>query len=332
MVNNKDFKEMTAVGTSITLILSVVGVIFVGIIAGIIIFITGASVLGTNIIFTKRRYAEIEKLNSYLEKVLAGDYAPEILDQQEGELSILKSNIYKATTTLKFQKELITEDKVRLANAMADISHQLKTPLTSMMVMNDLLQTEEDQSKRKEFLRTQSDQLDRMNWLIQTLLKLSKIDAGTITMKKEEVTAMSLVKEVMKPFEIQMELKGIKYSSFDSEMDLSCDKNWTVEAMQNIVKNCIEHMKENDELMIKAEETNIYKQLVVSDTGCGIAKEDLPHIFERFYKGKNAGKDSVGIGLALAKSLISSQSGDIVVESTEGVGTTFFVRFYKTII
>ncbi len=332
MGNNKDFKVMTAVGTSITLILSVMGVIFVGIKAGIIIFITGALIHAINIIFTKRRYSEIEKLNSYLEKVLSGDYAPEILDQKEGELSILKSNIYKATTTLKYQKELLTEDKVRLANAIADISHQLKTPLTSMMVMNDLLQTEDDQNKRNEFLKTQSDQLDRMNWLIQTLLKLSKIDAGTITMKKEEVTATSIVKEIVKPFEIQMELKGINYSSFDSDMILSCDKNWTIEAIQNIVKNCIEHMEENDELTIKAEETNIYKQIIVSDTGCGIAKQDLPHIFERFYKGKNAGKDSVGIGLALAKTIISSQRGDILVESTEGVGTTFYIRFFKTII
>ena len=332
MGNNKDFKVMTAVGTSITLILSVMGVIFVGIKAGIIIMITGALILVINYIFTKRRYSEIEKLNSYLEKVLSGDYAPEILDQKEGELSILKSNIYKATTTLKYQKELLTEDKVRLANAIADISHQLKTPLTSMMVMNDLLQTEDDQNKRNEFLKTQSDQLDRMNWLIQTLLKLSKIDAGTITMKKEEVTATSIVKEIVKPFEIQMELKGINYSSFDSDMILSCDKNWTIEAIQNIVKNCIEHMEENDELTIKAEETNIYKQIIVSDTGCGIAKQDLPHIFERFYKGKNAGKDSVGIGLALAKTIISSQRGDILVESTEGVGTTFYIRFFKTII
>ena len=332
MGNNKDFKVMTAVGTSITLILSVMGVIFVGIKAGIIIMITGALILVINYIFTKRRYSEIEKLNSYLEKVLSGDYAPEILDQKEGELSILKSNIYKATTTLKYQKELLTEDKVRLANAIADISHQLKTPLTSMMVMNDLLQTEDDQNKRNEFLKTQSDQLDRMNWLIQTLLKLSKIDAGTITMKKEEVTATSIVKEIVKPFEIQMELKGINYSSFDSDMILSCDKNWTIEAIQNIVKNCIEHMGENDELTIKAEETNIYKQIIVSDTGCGIAKQELPHIFERFYKGKNAGKDSVGIGLALAKTIISSQRGDILVESTEGVGTTFYIRFFKTII
>ena len=332
MGNNKDFKVMTAVGTSITLILSVMGVIFVGIKAGIIIFFTGALILAINIIFTKRRYSEIEKLNSYLEKVLSGDYAPEILDQKEGELSILKSNIYKATTTLKYQKELLTEDKVRLANAIADISHQLKTPLTSMMVMNDLLQTEDDQNKRNEFLKTQSDQLDRMSWLIQTLLKLSKIDAGTITMKKEEVTATSIVKEIVKPFEIQMELKGINYSSFDSDMILSCDKNWTIEAIQNIVKNCIEHMEENDELKIEAEETNIYKQIIVSDTGCGIAKQDLPHIFERFYKGKNAGKDSVGIGLALAKTIISSQRGDILVESTEGVGTTFYIRFFKTII
>ena len=129
-------------------------------------------------ILLKALYPDIEELNTYLEKVLSDDDPPEILDIEEGELSILKSNIYKVTTKLKYQKELLKQDKVTLATAMADISHQLKTPLTSMMVMNDLLKSEEDGEKREEFLKTQSDQLDRMNWLIQTLLKLSKLDAG----------------------------------------------------------------------------------------------------------------------------------------------------------
>lgn len=277
-------------------------------------------------------YPDIEELNTYLEKVLSDDDPPEILDQEEGELSILKSNIYKVTTKLKYQKELLQQDKVTLATAMADISHQLKTPLTSMMVMNDLLKSEEDSKKRDEFLKTQSDQLDRMNWLIQTLLKLSKLDAGSVVLAKEDVSADSLIREVMKPFDIQMDIRNISFESRIPEALIMCDKNWTVEALQNIVKNCIEHMDEGGGLRISVVDTNIFSQILISDTGCGIASEDLPHVFERFYRGKNAGKDSVGIGLALAKTIIESQHGEINVKSTEGEGSTFDIKLYKTII
>ena len=282
--------------------------------------------------YTIRRYKVMGMLNIYLDKVLAGEYAPEILDQCEGEVSILKANIYKATTTLKYQKELLSEDKVRMADAIADISHQLKTPLTSMMVMNDLLKTEEDPEKIQEFLSTQSHQLDKMQWLIQTLLKLSKLDAGTIEMKRESVQATELIDEAVKAFEIQMDLKDIKYSFIKKDMEICCDKNWTVEAIQNIVKNCIEHMDANGELKIELEDNALYSEIRISDNGCGISKEDLPHIFERFYKGGNAGKDSVGIGLALAKTIMENQRGDILVDSTEGVGSIFKLRLYKTII
>lgn len=277
-------------------------------------------------------YPEIEELNTYLEKVLSGDDPPEILDIEEGELSILKSNIYKVTTKLKYQKELLRQDKVTLATAMADISHQLKTPLTSMMVMNDLLKSEEDRERRDEFLKTQSDQLDRMNWLIQTLLKLSKLDAGSVLLTKEDIAADELIKDVMKPFEIQMDIKNISFVSEISDALVMCDKNWTVEAIQNIVKNCIEHMDEGGSLKVSLIDTNIFSQILINDTGCGIAAEDIPHVFERFYRGKNAGKDSVGIGLALAKTIIENQHGEISVKSEAGVGSTFDIKLYKTII
>ena len=271
-------------------------------------------------------------MNTYLEKVLSDDDPPEIFDIEEGELSILKSNIYKVTTKLKYQKELLKQDKVTLATAMADISHQLKTPLTSMMVMNDLLKSEEDGEKREEFLKTQSDQLDRMNWLIQTLLKLSKLDAGSVLLTKEDIAADELIKDVMKPFEIQMDIKNISFVSEISDALVMCDKNWTVEAIQNIVKNCIEHMDEGGSLKVSLIDTNIFSQILINDTGCGIAAEDIPHVFERFYRGKNAGKDSVGIGLALAKTIIENQHGEISVKSEAGVGSTFDIKLYKTII
>ena len=332
MLKNKEFRNMLIAAVSVTASASICGYALCGIAAFILILLTGIVITGGFCLITKRRYEAIDALNSYLEKVLAGGEVPGILDQEEGELSILKTNIYKATTTLSYQKELLAKDKTALSAALADISHQLKTPLTSMIVMNDLLMTEDDKNKRDEFLRTQSDQLDRMNWLIQTLLKLSRIDAGTTVMQPETVTADRLINEVMKPFEIQMELKNIEYEPDIRDISFKCDKNWTIEALQNIVKNCIEHLEEGGVLKIFTEETVIYSQILIKDNGCGLDEDDLGHIFERFYRGKNAKKDSVGIGLALSKSIINSQHGDILVESHPGAGTEFTVRFYKTII
>ncbi|MCR5208986.1 MAG: HAMP domain-containing histidine kinase [Lachnospiraceae bacterium] len=332
MFRNKEFKFMFITAAVFTAAISVCGYVFCGIAAVVLILILGAGITSGFSIITQRRYAAIDSLNTYLVKVLAGDETPGILDQEEGELSLLRTNICKATSTLNHQKELLSKDKVALSNAIADISHQLKTPLTSMIVMNDLLKTEDDDKKKMEFLKTQSDQLDRMNWLIQTLLKLSKIDAGTITMKQEEIRGEQLINEIIKPFEILMELKNINCIKHISDFSFRCDRDWTVEAVQNIVKNCIEHMESGGALSISTSDTNICNEILIEDTGCGIAEKDIPHIFERFYKGKNAGKDSVGIGLALSKTIIDGQHGDIIVESTEGEGTKFTVRFYKTII
>ena len=331
-MKNKEFRNMIIISAVITILAAIPVAIFLGVPAGAAVFITGVLLTVFFIVYTKNRYKKIEKLNDYLVRVLAENDTDEILDQEEGELSILKTNIYKTTSTLKYQKELLSDDKKNLAAALADISHQLKTPLTSMMVMNDLLVDEKDEDKRIEFLNTQSSQLDRMNWLIQTLLKLSKLDAGTIVLKREDIPATEIVEEAIKPFEIQFDLRNISFESDVSPVNIRCDKNWTVEAIQNIIKNCIEHMEDGGQLFVSLADTNIFTQLTIKDTGCGIAADDIPHIFERFYKGKNAGKDSVGIGLALSKSILEEEQAEINVESTEGVGTRFIIKFYKTLI
>ena len=331
-MKNKEFRNIVIAGSAFTILMVICGSVFLGIKTGAAILLTGLVLMAVFIFYTRKRYKKIVDLNDYLVRVLAENDNDEILDQEEGELSILKTNIYKTTSTLKFQKELLSDDKKNLAAAIADISHQLKTPLTSMMVMNDLLVDEQDENKRTEFLQTQSSQLNRMNWLIQTLLKLSKLDAGTIVLKKEDVSSAELIDEAVKPFGIQFDLRNIKFKSDISDLIIRCDKNWTVEAIQNIIKNCIEHMDDGGELSVTMVDTNIFTQLTIRDTGCGIAAEDIPHIFERFYKGKNAGKDSVGIGLALSKSIIEGEQGEINVESTEGVGTKFIIKFYKTLI
>ena len=332
MLMNKDFRRMILLGAFVTLILSACGCKFAEKAAGALILMNGAILIALFSHYTVQRYAAIEAMDVYLTGVLAGRESTHPDDQEEGELSILRNDIYKAAGTLTHQKELLAGDKKRLAAAIADISHQLKTPLTSMMVMNDLLLGEDDPDRRKVFLKTQSDQLDRMNWLIQTLLKLSKIDAGVVTMKQEKISSGELIAAAVKPFEIQMELMEMKTVTAGDDLTIICDINWTIEALQNIIKNCYEHMGAGGVLKIETEDTNLFSRIRIIDSGCGITESDLPHIFERFYKGKNGGKDSVGIGLALSKAVIESQHGDILAESREGVGTQFDIRFYKTII
>ncbi len=283
-----------------------------------------------------QRNKKLISLNDYLYRIIAGDESLELKSMEERELSVLKTNLFKTMTLLMHQRQYMKEEKVRMANAMADISHQLKTPLTSIMVMNDLLESENDEGKRREMLQTQSVQLERMNWLVQTLLKISKFDAKCVELKKEDISTRSIIERSIKPFMISMDLKGIRFvnliSDDENNTTISCDINWTAEALQNIMKNCIEHMKEGDTLTVSDEETTLYTALTISDTGCGIEEEDIDHIFERFYRGKNSSSDSVGIGLALSKTIIDEQKGEVSVKSKAGEGTTFTVKFYKTII
>ncbi len=233
---------------------------------------------------------------------------------------------------LKEKNELLEKEKAYLADMLASISHQMKTPLTSVMMMNELLSAEGSEEKRREFLDIEEKQLEKMNWLIRTLLKLSRLDAGTVTLKAEKVAASKLVEETLAPFLLQMDVKEIAVSRHTDDTEFFVDKNWTVEALQNIVKNCIEHMGPGGRLMAETKENNLYKMIRIADTGCGISEEDLPHIFDRFYRGKDSSADSVGIGLSLSRTIIEKQRGDILVESKAGQGTTFEIRFYKAII
>ncbi|MDR4887372.1 HAMP domain-containing sensor histidine kinase [Fredinandcohnia sp. QZ13] len=298
------------------------------------VFVVSFLLIGCSMLFTKWRYREIEKLSGYLRKIASGTYSLDVRDNHEGELSILKSEIYKVTLMLSEHSALLQQDKVKLTNAISDISHQLKTPLTSMMVMADLLgDAKLDDSKRAEFTNNIRVQLERIEWLVSSLLKLSKIDAGTVLFKKETVYVSELVERAIHPILVPIDIKqqNLKVHG-EKEVSLVGDFNWTAEALINILKNCVEHTQNNGEISISFSENAMYTEIIVSDNGKGIAKEDLPYIFKRFYKGKNASEGSVGIGLAMAYSIIKNQQGDIEVKSAEGKGTQFFIKFYKQII
>lgn len=303
--------------------------------------VTALIVLGVSILlitctllFTSWRYREIGKLSGYLQQIANGDFRLDVRDNHEGELSLLKSNIYKVTKMLSEQGTVLHEDKTKLTNAISDISHQLKTPLTSMMVMADLLRDKQlDDEKRSEFTRNLQVQLERMEWLVSSLLKLSKIDARTITFKKEEIRVSSLIQTAIEPLLIPMDIKMQTYSiTGEDQVTLVGDFNWITEALINIIKNCVEHTPEKGNITIHFSENALFTEIIISDNGKGISKEELPYIFKRFYKGKNASDESVGIGLAMAYSFITSQQGDIEVTSEVGVGTTFHIKFYKQVI
>lgn len=299
----------------------------------IAIIIATSLMISSVLIFTRWRYREIEKLSTYLQKISSGDYALDVRDNREGELSILKNNIYKVTLMLAEQGELLKRDKVHLTEAISDISHQLKTPLTSMTVMTDLLSDVKlPDEKRMEFTHNISTQLERIEWLVTSLLKLSKIDAGTVTFKRDKISVKNVIEKALDPLRIPIEIKEQNIVVTGEEgVSFVGDLNWTVEALINILKNCVEHTPEGGTIELSFTENVLYTELIIKDNGKGIAKEDLPYLFNRFFKGKNANEDSIGIGMAMAHSIVTNQNGHLDVTSEQGRGTIFRIKFYQQI-
>lgn len=330
-MNNREFRYIVSGCLTVTL-LAAVSACFINPGASVICLILGLGLTGIFAYYTKKRYDRISDLNRYLSRVLLGNYDLKIWENEEGELSILQNNLYKVTVLLRSQNEKLAKDKVYLADSLADISHQLKTPLTSMTVMADVLKEEKDPEKQAQFVNIIEQQLGKMNWLIQNLLKLSKLDAGTILLKDDKISIREILEESCRPFLVQMDIQGIALELPENTFIFRGDKNWSVEAFGNIIKNCVEHMKNGGNLCIQIEDTTLYDAVIIRDTGCGIRREDLPHIFERFYHGKNASAESVGIGLAMTKAILEKERGEITAESEEGMGTRFVVKFYKAII
>lgn len=283
------------------------------------------------VIFIRKQYKRIKDIHKYLNRILNNDYSFDIRDYDEGDISDLKNDIYKITILLKEQNELSLKDKKNLEILLSDISHQIKTPLTSMYVINDLLSQDNLEPKlRKQFLMKNNQQLKRIEWLVSTLLKISRLDSGMVTFKKEKVFVDKLIKDALEPLLIPIELKEQKVNiEGDSNFEIEVDYHWTLEAIVNILKNAHEHTPDNGEITIKYDTNPIFTRIMISDTGEGISKQEIKHIFERFYKGKNSSKDSVGIGLNMSKKIIDMQNGDIFVSSKQNKGTTFEIKFYK---
>ncbi|WP_026065291.1 sensor histidine kinase [Amphibacillus jilinensis] len=334
MLRNREIRYYLIIFSLVSLIATGLARVFLSFEATVFVLITALLLMSCSLLFTSWRYREIERLSDYLRRITNGDHSLDMRDNAEGELSILKNEIYKVTTILSEQGSLLREDKIKLIHAISDISHQLKTPLTSMMVMADLLRDSKlNEEKRIEFTRNISVQLERMEWLVSSLLKLSKIDAGTVLFKKEQVKVLDLIRKAVGPVLISIDIKQLKLVvGNDETVSFLGDLNWTAEAILNILKNCVEHSKNKGTIKINFSENALSTEITIEDDGPGIPKEDIPYIFKRFYKGKNANEDSVGIGLAMAYSIIKSQGGAIEVISQPGQGAQFQIKFYKQVI
>lgn len=330
-MNDKEIRIVLIESLILTVVLSIICAFFCKICA-VLCLTLGIILIIIFTVVTKRRYKNLNDLNDYLSLVCKGIYDMNIDDNTEGELSILKNNLYKVITLLQSQNEYLKNDKLYLADSIADISHQLKTPLTSMMVMCELLENEENPDKRQEFVAVINNQLSKMKWLITNILKISKLDADATEFKRDEVSILNVLDDSLKPFALTAELKNIAIQNGANDFVFNGDESWTVEAVSNIVKNCLEHTNDGGKITIASESTNLYNKLTISDNGCGIAEEDLPHIFERFYHGKNSSKDSVGIGLALAKTVFEKENASVTVESKQDRGSIFEIRFYKSVV
>lgn len=280
-----------------------------------------------------KRLRELDRLTGYLMRVQDSRRLPPPEDCGEGRIGILESEIYKLIVQMKEQTDISSREREYLAKMMSDIAHQLKTPLTSIGIMSDLLKSAGiPDEKRIRYAANIERQADRMTWFVKSLLTLSRLDANMIHLKKERVNLKELLDTVTDPFQIMAELKEIELEIWiHEEIWLECDRDWTAEAFSNIVKNSLEHTKPGGRVEIRGEKNNFAVNVYIRDNGTGIAPEDLGHIFERFYKGKDSSENSVGIGLALSKQLIMLQNGIITVKSRLGEGTQFHVKMYSEV-
>lgn len=295
--------------------------------------LTGALCLVFLLLFlwnSHRRYRAMAHLTDDLDAVLHGKTGITFSQYTEGELSLLRSQLQKLLVRLNEQAAQLQQEKTQLAEAMTDISHQIRTPLTAVnLLLAELSSQEGGPQTRQAAVFALRQQMGRIDWLVNALLKLARLDAGTVQLQSESVSLEALIRRAAEPLAILMDVRG-QTLELHAAGSVVCDPQWTAEALGNILKNCTEHM-ENGRITVTAEENAVCACICIRDEGCGIDPEDLPHLFERYYKGKNASAQSVGVGLALSRSIIAAQNGTVSAANRPG-GAEFTIKFYRTIV
>ena len=340
VLNSNEYKdgkeELKKYGINIEEVNSIIAVqkqMKTNIILNIILIVSfNALYMAIIFIYLKQRDKKINQITQYINEIKNRKYDLDINENSEDELSNLKNELYKITIMLKEESEISRQDKENIKMSVEDISHQLKTPLTSIMIMLDNLKDNPnmDEDTKQRFIFEISKQVDWINWLVISILKLSRLEANVVKFSDNKINVKKFIDEIIDNLEIPIEIKNQKIIIEGNE-DASFigDYKWQQEAITNIIKNAIEHNKENGKITIKYEENVLFTKITIIDEGQGIAKEDLKHIFERFYKAQNSSDNSVGIGLSLAKNIIEKNNGMINCKSEIGNGTEFIVKYMK---
>lgn len=308
-----DFKKSSYLSTSLLTFISLV--IFISLI----------------LIEYRKIFKKINTLSNRAEKAIEGKIEP-LSEDGEGDFFILHHKFNNMTNRLKLTIEALDKEKLYLKDIISDISHQLKTPLSSLMLLNDIMGKKDmTKEKRSDFLYKSKEQLERMEWLIISLLKMAKIEVGKVQFTYSNTKVINTIKgslSLLKPT-IDRKNQDVIITEESKDIRLYHDNEWLKEAFMNIIKNSLEHTPVNGDIFVTIKDTPIFTKIIIEDTGEGIKKEDLPNIFNRFYKASNSKKDSIGIGLSLAKAIIEKQNGEVRVESKVGEGTRFIITFLK---
>jgi signal transduction histidine kinase len=329
MLRNRELRRFAVLFAFLAVAAAALG-FAINVAAGILVIASSAAFGAVFFAFTRARYKSIARISHQIDLALHNDDRLDFGESDEGELSILHSEITKMTLRIREQNDALRKEKVQLADFLADTAHQLRTPLTSANLILSLLANSPEESERKAFVRETEELLVRMDWLITSLLKLSRLDAGVVVFQCGRIEADALVRAALRPFLIPMELRGI-----DVEIDvpegvtLQGDSGWLSEAIQNILKNCMESAGPGGRLEIACADNPLFTELSIRDNGAGFQKEDLPCLFDRFYRGKNTNASGYGIGLALCKMIITRQGGTITAKNHPQGGAVFAVRFPK---
>ncbi len=298
--------------------------------AALILLAVSALIFAVNAMYQRKYSRKIMKLCDDIDRILRGDSAVSFADYSEGSMSILTAEIHKMTIRLREQNSALITEKNYLKESLEDIAHQLRTPLTSMVIILEMLRNPElSKHERMSSVQELHSLLSRMNWLIETMLGLSRIEAGAVKFQKQEIQCRSLIADSLEPISVQLDLKGIDVvTDIEGEPQFTGDRLYFTEALMNILKNCMEHTPEGGKIKISSKENPIFTQIVVTDSGEGIDEEELPHIFERFYRSGHSSGSGYGIGLAFARKIAISQNGSLQAANSPGGGALFDMRIY----
>lgn len=281
-------------------------------------------------VFTRERYKRIAQVSEEIDQVLHDSEKVYISDCEEGELSILKSEVEKMTLRIREQNNALKREKERLAESLADIAHQLRTPLTSANIILSLLENDPQEEEKKELLQETEQLFSQMDMLLTSLLKLSQMDAGIIVFRNEKINVRNLIETALRPFQIPMEIHEVTLKmEAPEDVFIQGDFDWLAEGLQNIFKNCLENVKDCGRIEVSCQDTVLYTEISVHDSGKGFAQEEFSRIFDRYYRGKDSHTAGFGIGLALCRTIIVRQGGTITAKNHPQGGAVFIIRFPK---